>query len=170
MRVVIIAAVGENGVIGNDGSMPWHYPRDLEHFKETTMGYPVVMGRVTYERIVDRIGGPLSGRTNIVLTRDPERIDSSDTRVRVATTLDEALEHARESGADQVFVAGGGSVYEQALPVADRLILTEIHDDFEGDTTFPEWDDENWRETDRETTDELSFVTYDRRQGSATDG
>lgn len=163
MELTLIAAVAENGVIGRDGAMPWYFPEDLEQFKQRTLGNPVIVGRVTYESIVDRIGGPLPGRTNIVLTRHPERVDTSDPAVRVATTTDEAIQLAREEGSERAFVAGGASLYEQFLPIADRLVLTEIYESFEGDTKFPEWERDNWQETEREPREELAFVTYERR-------
>lgn len=165
MRVSLIAAVAENGVIGKDGEMPWYYPADLEQFKEQTLGHPVIMGRVTYETIVDRIDGPLPERTNIVLTRNPERVDASHSAVHVATSKDEALELGRQDGAEELFVAGGASVYEQFLPVADRLVITEIHETYNGDTRFPEWDRDEWREIERDDREELSFVTYRRDTG-----
>lgn len=162
MHVTLVAAVAENGVIGKDGRMPWHYPEDLRHFKELTMGHPVVMGRVTYEAVVDRLDGPLPGRTTVVLTRDPGRVEASSPDVRIATTVEEAIECAREVGTGETFVAGGASVYEQFLPVADRMVLTEIHQSYDGDTTFPEWDAEEWTELERANHEELSFVTYVR--------
>jgi dihydrofolate reductase len=169
MELTLIAAVAENGVIGRDGEMPWYFPDDLKRFKQRTLGHTVIVGRVTYESIVDRIGGPLPGRTNVVLTRHPERVDTSDPAVRVATTTDEAIQLAREAGAEQAFVAGGASLYEQFLPIADRLVLTEIHGSFEGDTRFPDWERENWHATERETREELSFVTYERHGDAAGD-
>jgi len=170
MRLTIIAAVAENGVIGAGGEMPWHYPEDLQAFKDRTLGHPVIMGRVTYEAIVDRIGGPLPGRTNIVLTRTPERVDTTAEDVHAAETVEEAIELARaasdESEAvEEAFVAGGGSIYEQFLPVADRMVLTEIHESYGGDTTFPEWDEDDWREIERDDREGLSFVTYRRATG-----
>lgn len=169
MEVTLIAAIAENDVIGKDGEMPWYYSEDLEQFRRRTMGHPVIVGRVTYAAITDRTGGPLDGRTNVVLTRSPDRVDASDPSVRVATTTDEALELARSEGTGQAFVAGGASVYEQFLPRADRLVITEIHDTFDGDTTFPEWEEADWREIERDAHEELSFVTYERESPS-TDG
>ena len=163
MRVTLIAAVAENGVIGKDGAMPWHYPEDLAHFREVTMGHPVVMGRVTFESIVSRIDGPLPGRTNVVLTRSPDRLDTEHPAVTAATTVEEALELAGSED-DEVFVAGGASVYEQFLSVADRLVLTEIHESYDGDTAFPEWDEDDWTEIARDDREGLSFVTYCRRE------
>lgn len=161
--VSLIAAVAANGVIGADGGMPWHFPADMRHFKETTTGHPVIMGRRTYESIASDIGGPLPGRTNVVLSRsDPDLPDD----VIVVESVDEAVaaagEAARELGVDTVYVAGGGAVYEQFLPMADELVLTEIDEAHEGDTRFPEFDRGAWAEVAREKRDALDFVVYER--------
>ena len=156
---VLVAAVADNGVIGREGGMPWHLPEDLRHFKETTMGHPVVMGRRTYESIAAQLDGPLPGRTSVVLTRGD--LDAPE-KVVVARGVEEALDAA--SQVDEVaFVIGGATVYEQFLELADRMILTEIHDEFEGDTYFPEFDESEWREVERDEREGLSFVTYERR-------
>jgi dihydrofolate reductase len=161
MEVVLVAAVADNGVIGRDGKMPWHYPADLEHFKETTMGHPVVMGRRTYESIAARLDGPLPGRTNVVLTRSG--VDAHE-EVDVAGGVDQAIEAANQTGADVAYVIGGASVYEQFLSRADQMVLTEIPDAYEGDTYFPEWDTDEWVEQERQERDDgLAFVTYKRR-------
>ena len=159
-RVVLVAAVAENGVIGADGGMPWHYPADLRHFKETTTGHPVVMGRVTYESIVADLGGPLPDRTNVVLSsRDP---DLPEGAVH-ASGVDRALELAREApGGDTVYVVGGATVYEQFLDRADAMVLTEVPESPDGDTEFPEFGAESWTETERREEGELAFVTYER--------
>ncbi|WP_436908120.1 dihydrofolate reductase [Halosimplex marinum] len=163
VEIALIAAVAENGVIGNDGEMPWHYPADLTHFKETTMGHPVIMGRVTYESIAGQLGGPLPGRTNVVLTRSG--VDAPD-EVRQVAGVDAAAQvaaaAAAEAGVETAFVAGGATVYEAFLDRADRLVLTEVPGEPDGDTRFPEWDPEAWVEVDRENEGELSFVTYER--------
>lgn len=160
MRVALVAAVAENGVIGADGGMPWHYPEDLRHFKETTTGHPVIMGRRTYESIAERIDGPLPDRTNVVLSsRD---LDLPDGAVRAAD-LDEALVLAEETGSDVAYVVGGATVYEQFLDRADQLVLTEIHETPDGDTYFPDWDRDSWTEVDRDDRETLSFVIYERR-------
>lgn len=162
--VALIAAVAENRVIGADGGMPWHYPADLAHFKATTMGHPVILGRVTYESISAQLGGPLPGRTNIVLTRSG--VDAPAEVVQVGS-VDAAAEAAAdalaETGTGTAFVAGGATVYEAFLDRADRLVLTEVPGEPEGDTRFPEWDPVEWAEVDREREGELSFVTYERR-------
>ncbi|MFW6376460.1 MAG: dihydrofolate reductase [archaeon] len=162
IELVIVAAVAENGVIGNGGEMPWHYPEDLRRFKQTTTGHPVVMGRRTFESILDRLGEPLPGRTNVVLTSTPTLLPDG---VVPATSIDAAIEAATETGAKTAYVIGGASVYDQFLPRADRLAITEIQAEYEGDTYFPTVDWEQWRETAREETDDLAFVEFERRSG-----
>jgi len=160
-EIALIAAVAENGVIGVDGEMPWHLPADLRHFKETTMGHPVVMGRLTYESIAADIGGPLPGRTNIVLSRGSPDLPDDVVVVDSVEAAVDAAEGAAGEG-ETVFVIGGATIYEQFLPRADRLVLTEIHDTYEGDTKFPSWDRSDWIERSREDHDGFSFVEYDR--------
>lgn len=160
MEVAIVAAVAANGVIGADGELPWHLPADLAHFKRTTMGHPVVMGRRTFEAVRERLGGPLPGRTNIVLSRGAPDLPEG---VVHADSLEAALAAARRTGTDVVYVVGGGQVYEQCLPIADRLLLTEIDAEPAGDTRFPDWDREAWDEVDRDPHDGFAFVEYERR-------
>lgn len=161
--IALIAAVAENGVIGREGEMPWHYPADLRHFRETTTGHPVVLGRKTYERIVERLGEPLPERTSVVLSSQdlslPEGALLAGSVPAALATAAEALPADR----DTVYVAGGGSVYEATMPVADRLVLTELDERVDGDTSFPEVDPEEWVERSRDDRDALSFVTYERR-------
>jgi len=164
-ELVGIVAVADNGIIGKDGEMPWHLPEDLAHFKETTMDHPVVMGRVTYEGILEALGEPLPGRTTIVVTsRDLETPENAV----VANDLEEALDRAetaareRHEDATRLFVAGGASIYEQFLPALDRLILTEIHDEPAGDTSFPDWNRSAFREVSRDEQDGFAFVEYVR--------
>jgi dihydrofolate reductase len=163
VEVSLVAAVAENGVIGADGELPWHYPADLRRFKETTMGHPVVVGRKTYESIERELGGPLPGRTNVVLSRR-ESLDLPEGAVH-ARDVEEALSLARrtlEGDRETVYVAGGAAVYEAFLPDADELRLTEIPEAPDGDVRFPELGDE-WVEVERDDDGELSFVTYRRR-------
>lgn len=162
MRIALVAAVAENGVIGADGGMPWHYPEDLRRFKRTTMGHPVVMGRTTYESIERRLGGPLPGRTNVVLSRR-DSLDLPDGAVH-ATDLDEAFDAAAsalDEGRETVYVIGGATVYEATIDRADELVVTEIPETPTGDTHFPEIGPE-WVEHDREVEGELAIVTYRR--------
>ncbi|MBB6629610.1 dihydrofolate reductase [Nocardioides sp. KIGAM211] len=144
-RVVLVAAVADNGVIGAAGGIPWRIPEDFAHFKATTLGHTLVMGRATY----DSIGRPLPGRTTIVLTRAP---DWSVEGVLVAASLEEALVLARALPGD-VMVAGGAHVYAAALPLADEQVLTLVHQRPDGDTFYPDLDDADWVETRRDELD-----------------
>ncbi|WP_096389301.1 dihydrofolate reductase [Halopenitus persicus] len=164
LTVSLIAAVAENGVIGDSGGMPWHYPADLEHFKSTTTGHPVILGRRTYESIAAELGGPLPDRVSIVLSRsDLDLPDGAVGADGIDDALDRAAAAAAELGVATVYVAGGATIYEAFLPLADELVLTEIHESYAGDTRFPEWDADEWTETDRNERDELTFRTYRRR-------
>ena len=158
MPVTIVAAVARNGVIGVDGGLPWQLPDDLRRFKALTLGHVLVMGRKTYESI----GHPLPGRTSVVVTRSADWDPGSD-EVVLATGVPEAIRTA-EAIDDDVFVVGGAQVYAAALPLCDRLELTFVDAEPEGDTTFPpvEWDD--WVELRRERGDGVAYVTYERRR------
>lgn len=139
--ICLIAALAANRVIGKDNAMPWHLPADLKRFKALTLGHAVLMGRKTYESI----GKPLPGRRNLVITRNR---DYRAPGCEVVHSLDAAL--AACPGADVIFVIGGAELYRQALPRARRLEFTEIHAEFDGDTRFPQFASEEWRETARE--------------------
>ena len=160
MKISIIVAAATNNVIGRDGELPWRLPEDLKRFKQLTSGKPVIMGRMTYESI----GKPLPDRKNIVLsTRDGLNIDGCE----VVDTLEGAIRLA--VGAEEVMVIGGGAVYSQMLPIADRIYMTRINVTVDGDTFFPEIVDNEWQVVDRVDfpADEsrqfgFSFVTLDR--------
>jgi dihydrofolate reductase len=160
MHITLVAAVAENGVIGSDGEMPWSYPEDLRHFRETTLGSPVVMGRKTYESIVAKIGGPLDQRTNLVLSTTMDAIRDDD--VFVYRSIEAVRETVDTFSDDTLYVIGGATIYEQFLPYAEEMVLTEVPGTPEGDTYFPTWDADEWRETARESSGDLSFVTYRR--------
>jgi dihydrofolate reductase len=166
MVITLIAAVAENGVIGRDNGLPWRLKSDMVHFRAATMGKPVVMGRKTFLSI----GKPLPGRTTIVVSRDHA---FSAPGIVVAASLEAALAVGRgdalRRGVDCVFVAGGGELYAQALPLAERLNITYVHRAVDGDAYFPAFDRSVWRETAREeraaaTGDDcsFSFVIYQR--------
>lgn len=147
LPLVLVVAVAENGVIGRDQQLPWRIPGDMKHFKAVTMGKPMVMGRKNY----DSIGRPLPGRTSIVLTRNTNwRAEG----VLVAHSLDEALklanEDARKTGAKEIAVIGGTALFEETLPIAAKIELTEVHAKPEGDVYFPKYDRSAFRETRRE--------------------
>jgi len=148
----LIAAVAANGVIGARGGLPWRLPDDLRFFRAQTMGRPVIMGRRTW----DSIGKPLPGRTNIVVSRRP---GFSAPGAQVADSLDAAL--AQCADAAEAFVIGGAELYRAALPHADRLVLTEIRREFDGDVVFPEFDRAHWRETGRESHAGADGLAYD---------
>ena len=140
MRVSLVVAIAENGVIGRDNALPWRLPDEMAHFRKVTMGHPLVMGRRTYESI----GKPLPGRTNIVVTRNPH---FQAPGCIVVTSLQAALDAAAKSpGADEVCVMGGTSLFEEAFPVADVLHLTEVQAAVPGDTFFPPFDRSAWVE------------------------
>lgn len=158
----IIAAVARNGVIGKDNQLLWHLPEDMRHFRETTRGKPVIMGRKTWESLPDAFR-PLPGRNNIVVSRNPAYQPAGATLV---SSLNDAI--LKAGGAKEVFVIGGAELYRQALPIADRLYLTEIDQDFEGDASFPDIEKSNWEEASREIPHSASgirysFVLYRRR-------
>lgn len=135
--IAIVVAVAENGVIGRDGGMPWRLSTDLKRFKAVTLGKPVIMGRKTF----DSIGRPLPGRANIVVTRNRDwRADG----VTVTATLDEALAMAAREDGDEICVIGGGELYAQAIGLADRLHVTHVLADIDGDTRFPPIDPSVW--------------------------
>ncbi len=163
-KIAMVAAVAENRTIGDDGEIPWHYPADLAHFKQTTTGHPVIMGRRTYEGIADQLGGPLPERTNIVLSRSSMTLPAGAVHASgVQQAVDMAAEDAAQRGVDVVYVAGGESIYSDFLSRADQLVLTEVHRGVGGDTKFPAFDESNWAETRRDDRGEFSFVTYHRR-------
>jgi dihydrofolate reductase len=141
-RVVMVAAVAANGVIGRGGDIPWSLPEDLRHFRATTRGNTVLMGRRTYESI----GHPLPYRTNVVVTRDPHWAADG---VFVAHSVAEGVEQAQAFEGD-VMVIGGGQVYADAVDLADAQVITEVHHSPAGDTYYPDFDRAQWRETRRE--------------------
>ena len=137
MKVTIIAAVADNGVIGRGNDIPWRLPDDWKRFKQVTMGHHLLMGRKTW----DSIGRALPGRTTIVISRSSPSLPEG---VLLAGSLEEALRIAAASGEDEAFVAGGAEIYARALSTADRLLITRVHCSPEGDTFFPEWPTDGW--------------------------
>jgi dihydrofolate reductase len=132
--ISLIAAVAENGLIGKDNKLPWHLPADLRFFKKTTLGHPIIMGRKNFESI----GKVLPGRTNIVLTRNTNFAEVEN--LKVAHSLKEAFEIARETGTDECFVIGGAEIYKEALPFCQKLYITKVHGIFDGNTFMPEFE------------------------------
>ena len=163
MRVSVIAALADNGVIGRDGDLPWRLSADLRHFRRLTMGHHLIVGRKTWQSI----GKPLPGRTMLVLTRSGRPLEPPG--AEAVASLDEALARAAAAGDDEAFIAGGAEVYRIALPRADRLYLTRVHANPAGDVRFPSYDAARWRLVeswdrlpDARNPCRLTFETYDR--------
>jgi dihydrofolate reductase len=159
MTVSIVVAIAQNNAIGKDNKLLWHLPRDLKHFKEITTGGTIIMGRKTY----DSVGRPLPNRRNIVITRQQIDIPGCE----VVNSMDAGLDLCRDE--TEVFIVGGAEIYKQAMPLTDKIFLTIVHQDFEGDTYFPDINWDIWKETARQDhePDEknplpYSFITLER--------
>lgn len=155
MTLAAIVAHDPNLVIGKDGDLPWHYSEDLKYFKRVTMGHPLLMGRVVFEELGEN---PLPGRENIVLSRS-----RNYDHVPTFSSFDKALAYVKDE--EIAFLIGGGEIYRQFLDHCDKLFVTEIHQEYEGDTYFPEYRDEigtTWKEIKRDDREDLSFVVYER--------
>jgi len=156
METIIIAAVAKNGVIGKDGKLPWHIPEDFQHFKRTTNGHAIIMGRKTFESI----GKPLPNRVNIVLSGSMTQPE--DASYFVARTLEQALQLCEKDGFGKAFIIGGTRLFKESLDkdMATQIILTEIKQEYDGDTFFPKWTRDGWVEKHRKGRNEYDFVTY----------
>lgn len=143
MTISIIVAVADNWVIGKKNALPWYLPADLKHFKEITMGHHIIMGQKTHESI----GKTLPGRTNIILSFDK---DFKAEGCQVENSLEDAIKLAKENNETEAFIIGGASVYEQAVDMADKIYMTRIHKNFDGDVYFPKLDMNKWKEVGRE--------------------
>ncbi len=181
--VSAIAAVARNGVIGKDNAMPWHIAADLKYFKRMTLGKPVFMGRKSFESL----GKPLPGRLNIVITGQPERLRQQETplfhemesaanipdgrhetRLVIVRTIGEAIAEAAKTGAPEIMNTGGAQIYAAAMPYTQRLYLTRIERDFDGDTFFPALDDKDWKLVSSEPHDgdpAYAFTVLERVRG-----
>lgn len=162
MTISAIIAMSKNRVIGKDNQIPWHLSADLKYFKRTTLHHHIIMGRKTFLSI----GNPLPKRTNIVLTRNPFFIASN---VLVATSIEDGLQLARDNGEEEAFIIGGGEIYRQSMPYLDKIYLTLIDVEVEGDVFFPELDETQWKLISEEAHDadekneyNYSFLVYER--------
>ena len=153
MDIIIIAAIAESRVIGVNNTLPWSLKADMEHFKKLTLGWPCIMGRKTWESLPKR---PLPGRPNMVISRSL----SDAAGAKVFPSLREAIGYCAEY--EKVFICGGASVYAEAMPLADRIELTLIHKQYEGDAFFPEIDPGRWKITNTEDFDGFSFLSYSK--------
>ncbi|MFO7794163.1 MAG: dihydrofolate reductase [Candidatus Nanohaloarchaea archaeon] len=153
LKKTIIAAIDEENAIGKNGDIPWHYSEDLKHFRKLTTGNTVIMGRKTYFSLPEDFR-PLPDRENIILTRSNPNLDES---VKIVNSLNDAYEAAEN---EKLFIAGGASVYKQTLEDADKMILTRVPGKHNGDTFFPNWDEENWELESRREENELVFEEF----------
>lgn len=162
MKISMIVAVAENGVIGKDNDLPWHLPDDLKYFKNTTKGHYILMGRKCYESF----GKPLPHRTNVVITRNDNY--HADGTV-VVHSLEEGIELARKNDEKEVFICGGSQIYAPGMDIADRIYLTRVHASVAGDVYFPPMDESKWKlvssekhPKDERHAYEFTFLVYDR--------
>lgn len=159
MEKIIIAAIAGNGIIGNKGTIPWHIKEELAFFKSSTMGFPIIMGRRTFESLKK----PLPGRLNIVLTSHPEKIQKCE-NLLAFKSVDEAVDYcAMTVKAGRIFFIGGAEVYKQTLPAADFLYLSRLGIEPEGDTCFPEIDYSQWQEVQQLSHEEFTVFIYKRK-------
>jgi dihydrofolate reductase len=153
-------AIAKNNIIGGDNDLPWYLPEDLKHFKEITMGKTVLMGRKTYDSIVTRLGKPLPGRTNVVITRQENYIAAPG--VLIFHSLDQALKALEH---DDVYVIGGAQIFAAALPAAEKMYVTHVHNEYPGDVYFPEVDWSQWEKIEEEPHGGYTFATYKKSPG-----
>ena len=161
IKIAIIVAMAENGVIGRNNKLPWYLPEDLQYFKKVTMGKPIIMGRKTF----DSLKKPLPGRTNIVITRDQNYQHSG---IRVVHTIEAAIELAKNialiDGVEEIMVIGGAQIYQAALLYVDQIYLTKVQQTVEGDAYFPEIDWNQWKIKHKieDTQGDYDFITYEK--------
>jgi dihydrofolate reductase len=158
LEKIIIAAVAKNNIIGKNGQIPWHSKEELKHFKNTTMSYPIIMGRKTFESI----GKPLKGRENIVITRN-EELKKTFKELAVFDSLKRAYEYCEKKNFDKIFIIGGGKIYSEAINDVDKLIITFMNLDVEGDTYFPQIDENIWKITEKIDFEEFSVKKFTRK-------
>ena len=159
MRIIIISAIAQNGVIGkSNGEMPWHEKEEFQHFKQTTFGFPVIMGRKTFETL----GKPLKGRENIVVTRNENfKLDFEGTKV--INSLKDAVEYCRLKNSEKAFIIGGGEIYNQALLFADEMILSFMKFEVEGDVKFPHINYNSWKVVSKEDREKFEIKRFVRK-------
>ena len=156
-NISLIVAVADNQVIGMNNEMPWYLPEDFKHFKETTLGKPCIMGRKTFESIIARNGKPLPKRTSIVISRS----GYSHEGAKSAASIEEAIDIARCENDTEIIIMGGAQIYALALPLANRIYYTQVHQSPEGDAFFPKLGDE-WKEVERDDRDGFSILTLEK--------
>jgi len=159
LKIILISAIATNNVIGkSNGEMPWHVPEEFKHFKQTTLGSPVLMGRKTFETL----GKPLKGRENIIITHNKNfRVQFDD--VIIKSSLNEAIEYCRNKNEDKIFIIGGGEIYRQAISIVDEMILSYLKFEAEGDVYFPIFDINDWEIFSREDNEKFEVIHYKKK-------
>lgn len=157
--IVIIVAIAKNGVIGKaNGEMPWHVKEDFQHFKKTTMGFPIIMGRKSFESL----GKPLPGRENIIVTRNTNLKYDFD-GIKILYSLQDAVDYSRSLNKEKVFITGGGEIYNQSISFADEMIISHMKFDVVGEVKFPDFNVDDWKIISRDEKEEFEIVNYLRR-------
>ncbi len=160
MKKIIISAVARNGVIGkSNGEMPWHSKEEFQHFKSTTFGFPIIMGRVTF----DTLGNPLKGRLNIIISNN-KNLDYNFENVKIFNSLNEAFVFCEKNNYEKVFIIGGAKIYKQAMEFADEMIISIMNFEAEGDVLFPKIDDDIWEVASQDKRNEFEIFVYVRRK------
>jgi len=161
LKIIIIAAISRNGVIGNtNGEMPWHVKEEFQHFKQTTVGSAVIMGRKTFETL----GRPLKGRENIIVTRNRDfKVDFEESKL--VFSLQEAISYCKSKSYEKTFIIGGGEIYRQTLQLADELILSFMKFEAEGEIKFPEIKNDIWQKVSLEDREQFEIIRYVRKDG-----
>ena len=161
MRIVIISAIASNRVIGrSNGEMPWHVKEEFQHFKKTTLGSVVIMGRKTFETL----GKPLKERENIIVTRNKD-FKAEFEETKIYHSLDESIQYCKSQKFEKVFIIGGGQIYKQAMPIVDELILSFMKFEAEGEVKFPEIKSETWQLVSTEDREKFEIKKYVRKDG-----
>ena len=158
MKIIIIVAIARNGVIGRaTGEMPWHVKEDFQHFKKKTMGFPIIMGRKSFESL----GKPLKGRENIVITHN-KNLNYEFDNVKIFFSLDAAIDYCKSQNGEKVFITGGGEIYRQSISIADEMIISYMKFDAVGEGSFPEISNSDWKVNSKEDREEFEIVNYIR--------
>lgn len=159
MRKIIISAVAKNNVIGkSNGELPWHISEEFKHFKETTLGSPIIMGRKSF----DALGKPLPKRENIIISKNKE-LSYPFADIKIFNNLIDAFRHCKNKNYEKVFVIGGGQIYSQAIDLVDEMIISKLNFDAEGEVYFPKYDENNWEIVKRDKKEQFEIFWYKRK-------
>lgn len=159
MKIIIIVAVAANNVIGRaNGEMPWHISEDFQHFKKTTIGFPIVMGRKSFESL----GKPLKGRENIVVTRNLN-LKYQFEEIKIFHSLEAAIDYCKSLNIEKMFITGGGEIYRQSVGIADEMIISHLKFDAEGEVKFPHFNKDEWNLVGRDEREQFEIVYYSRK-------